>query len=122
MWWFGRNFIFIRRARFAGIKSYCMEPWDASEQLQVRSKGLSQKVRDSMDASHFTIDNSRRVFFESMHLKPTMGGEIAITRKSRIMNSTVNMKRCMHAVSKKSSKKLLGGQRLFFRIEFTRTA
>lgn len=89
---------FLRRAYFAGIKSYCLEPWDENSSLEVRSKGVARSVRNLLTKEHFLVDNSRRVFFENMTLSPTVGGEISLIKKTRQMNSVVNMKRQMDPV------------------------
>lgn len=78
---------------FRCLKSYYLQPFSDSEP-EVRCKGLARSVRAKMQAEDFTTQKTNRSF-TSMHLAPTIGGEMSLQMRSKVMTSAINVKRYM---------------------------
>lgn len=82
---------------FRCLKSYYLQPFTSSDP-EVRCKGVARVVRDKMTPGDFTTLKTNRSF-TSMHLAPTVGGEMSLQLRSKVMTSAVNVKRRMCQVS-----------------------
>ena len=100
---------YFQSAFFKCVKNYVCNPFpQSSDKRVVKSKGISSVVRGQIPDKCFEVSPKKRkneenedqsyqeeMFFQNMHLHPTVGEQIFLSIKRRKLSNSINCKRLM---------------------------
>ena len=100
---------YYQSAFFKCVKSYVLNPFpQSSDDRVVKSKGIASVVRGQIPNECFEVTAKKRkgvenehcssqeeMFFQNMHLHPTVGEQIFLSVKRRKLSNPINCKRIM---------------------------
>ena len=110
---------YYQSAFFRCVKSYVLNPFPhLSDERIVKSKGIASVVRKQIPDKCFEVSPRKRenvendtsnqedMFFQNMHLYPTMGEQIFLSIKRRKLSNPINCKRVMKVSSANCNNKM----------------